>query len=144
MGAPPRLEHVFLKSDTLTYFFTCCVDPRLSVLANPPFMDAVRTAVKKLPAWHLWCGVIMPDHLHFLLSPLKSDHSISDFLGAFKRWTRKAVHADWTWQKGSFDRLLRSDEQAEQKWAYIRENPVRKGLVSQWADWPYRIDWTQL
>jgi hypothetical protein len=35
--------------------------------------------------------------------------------------------------------LLRSDESAEQKWQYMRENPVRAGLVQEWSDWPYRI-----
>jgi putative transposase len=35
--------------------------------------------------------------------------------------------------------LLRSDESAKQKWQYIRENPVRAGLVKESDDWPYRI-----
>jgi REP element-mobilizing transposase RayT len=45
----------------------------------------------------------------------------------------------WQWQPGCFDRLLRSDESAQQKWEYMRENPVRAALVSVWQDWPYRI-----
>ena len=52
---------------------------------------------------------------------------------------RKEVGADWQWQPGCFDRLLRREESAEEKWEYIRENPVRAGLVSHWSDWPYRI-----
>jgi hypothetical protein len=32
-----------------------------------------------------------------------------------------------------------SIESAEEKWEYIREDPVREGLVSHWSDWPYRI-----
>jgi putative transposase len=52
---------------------------------------------------------------------------------------RQQLSAPWQWQPGSFDRLLRSDESAEEKWQYIRENPVRAGLVEKWQDWPYRI-----
>ena len=33
--------------------------------------------------------------------------------------------------------LLRSDESYAQKWNYVRENPVRAGLVSKAGDWPY-------
>src|SRR5262249_23976850 len=41
------------------------------------------------------------------------------------------------WQKGFFDHLLRSEESYEQKWHYVRENPVRHGLVKNWQDWPF-------
>jgi hypothetical protein len=33
------------------------------------------------------------------------------------------------WQKGFFDHVLRSQESAGEKWKYVRENPVRAGLV---------------
>ena len=52
---------------------------------------------------------------------------------------RQTLAAEWQWQAGSFDRLLRSDESTEEKWQYIRENPVRAGLVENWRDWPYRV-----
>ena len=32
-------------------------------------------------------------------------------------------------QEGFFDHLLRSYESYAQKWEYVRENPVRAGLV---------------
>jgi len=37
-----------------------------------------------------------------------------------------------------FDRLLRTSESIHDKWNYIRENPVRAGLVQHWKQWPYR------
>jgi REP element-mobilizing transposase RayT len=42
------------------------------------------------------------------------------------------------WQPGFFDHLLRSEESYEQKWRYVRENPVRAGLASRAEDWPYQ------
>ena len=41
------------------------------------------------------------------------------------------------WQPGFFDHLLRSDEPYAEKWNYVRNNPVRAGLVSNADDWPY-------
>ena len=41
------------------------------------------------------------------------------------------------WQPGFFDHVLRNDESYSQKWEYVRENPVRTGLVVRAAEWPY-------
>lgn len=60
-------------------------------------------------------------------------------VGALKRWIRREVDARWKWQAGSFDRLLRREESAYEKWLYLEQNPVRAGLVGRSEDWPYRI-----
>jgi len=39
---------------------------------------------------------------------------------------------------GLFDHILRNDESYTQKWEYVRENPVRAGLVPRADDWPYQ------
>ncbi len=44
---------------------------------------------------------------------------------------------DPIWQRGFFDHVLRSNESYSQKWNYVRENPVRAGLVENADDWPY-------
>jgi len=41
------------------------------------------------------------------------------------------------WQTESFDRVLRRSEKLDEKIAYILENPVRKGLVSKWTEYPW-------
>jgi putative transposase len=42
------------------------------------------------------------------------------------------------WQKEFFDDVLRSSESYSQKWDYVRENPVRAGLVARVEDWPWQ------
>jgi REP element-mobilizing transposase RayT len=42
------------------------------------------------------------------------------------------------WQPGFFDHVLRSDESYADKWNYVRENPVRAGLVRDASEWPYQ------
>ncbi len=81
----------------------------------------------------------MPDHVHLLIAPLEREAAVGNASAAIKRFMRQDLKATWQWQPGSFDRLLRSDESAEQKWQYMRENPVRAGLVQEWSDWPYCI-----
>jgi len=41
-------------------------------------------------------------------------------------------------QRDCWDRQLRTGESYVQKWAYVRNNPVRKGLVANADDWPYQ------
>jgi len=41
--------------------------------------------------------------------------------------------------EGGFDHLLRGHESAQEKWHYLRLNPVRAGLVKRAEDWPYQI-----
>jgi hypothetical protein len=41
------------------------------------------------------------------------------------------------WQDESFDHVLRHSDSLEQKIQYVRENPVRKGLVSKSEDYKW-------
>jgi len=42
------------------------------------------------------------------------------------------------WQPGFFDHVLHNDESYTEKWKYVRDNPLRAGLVSRGDDWPYQ------
>ncbi len=41
-------------------------------------------------------------------------------------------------QRDCWDRQLRTGESYVQKWEYVRNNPVRKGLVAHADEWPYQ------
>jgi hypothetical protein len=41
------------------------------------------------------------------------------------------------WEEESFDHVLRSDESLEGKCEYIRQNPVRRGLVRRAEEYPW-------
>ena len=80
--------------------------------------------------------VIMPDHLHlFVCGP--DDFRLGRWIGMLKQLLSKAIESQPIWQRGFFDHLLRSEESYGQKWNYVRENPVRAGLVGTAEDWPY-------
>jgi REP element-mobilizing transposase RayT len=139
MGHPPRIP-VWLKWDqSVVYFLTFCIARREKVLANDETFAAFEAAIARLTIWTVIAAVLMPDHVHLLIAPNDRELPVGNASGAIKRWMRRELAATWQWQPGSFDRLLRSDESAYEKWQYIRENPARAGLVAKWEDWPYRI-----
>ena len=138
MGHPPRIPVLIGLDQPVIYFMTLCVERRLPVLANDSAFLAFRNAIADV-RWHVIAAVLMPDHVHLLAGPSNRDAAVGELSAAIKRHVRKALNAAWQWQPGCFDRLLRREESAEEKWEYIRENPVRAGLVSHWSDWPYRI-----
>jgi putative transposase len=96
----------------------------------------------------------MPDHLHFVCRLTDADvkfvnagargmqpEGVLDHLGRFKSFT---TNASWKlgfrgplWQKSSYDRVLDLDWSFEEVVQYILDNPVRKGLVTDWTEWPY-------
>jgi hypothetical protein len=54
-----------------------------------------------------------------------------------RQFTLKAKNAEWRWQSLKWDTRLRRSENYQEKWSYVRENPVRKGLIAKADDWPY-------
>jgi REP element-mobilizing transposase RayT len=87
--------------------------------------------------WHATVFLLMPDHLHALLS-FAPDFTMSRIVGDWKGFhaRKNGIH----WQEGFFDHRLRNDERREQlemKCAYIRRNPVVAGLCRAAEDWPW-------
>jgi len=90
--------------------------------------------------WHITLFLLMPDHLHALLS-FPRDESMSSVIGDWKRFHARNNGVEW--QEGYFDHRLRDDERGEQlemKVKYIRENPVAAGLCECEENWPWIIE----
>jgi putative transposase len=138
---PPRLDCIFRNNPV--YFATFCTYKRRAILANGTVDGAFREFTMRAYTEHniaLGRYVIMPEHIHlFVCGP--DDFSLGAWIGSLKQALAKSMgrsrgpHA--IWQRGFFDHLLRSDESYGQKWNYVRENPVRAGLVGKAEDWPY-------
>ena len=82
--------------------------------------------------------VIMPDHVHvFVRGSL--DFSLRQWVRILKRVLSKPIScAPPHWQKGFFDHLIRHSESYAAKWEYVRQNPVRAGLVQRADEWPWQ------
>jgi putative transposase len=143
MAEPPRLHEILLPHDKeIIYFVTLCVEGRRPVLANASTFEAIKETLAQLRRWEVMALVTMPDHVHAIVSPVEDrELSVGDFASGIKRLLRKRLGAqEWEWQRGCFDRLLRSGEDLGNKWTYVQENPVRAGLVQRAEDWPYYLD----
>jgi REP element-mobilizing transposase RayT len=83
----------------------------------------------------------MPDHFHGFVVIDDQRLDLSAWIRSLKNALSKVLPIHNVpsphWQKGFFDHILRSGESYSQKWDYVRENPVRAGLVTDWREWPF-------
>ena len=119
-------------------FLTVCTEKREGWLAQASVQRALHDIWKNTAtAWLVSDYLLMPDHLHLFCAPRDLKFTIERWLGFWKDRFAK-VHPDaGTFQAGGFHHRLRDGESYAQKWQYVRENPVRQGLVKQPEDWPY-------
>jgi REP element-mobilizing transposase RayT len=85
--------------------------------------------------WFAHLFLLMPDHVHALLSFPPNRRSIEGVVLDWKR--RVARETGVVWQRDFFEHRLRSFESWREKADYILANPVRAGLVTRTEDWPY-------
>jgi REP element-mobilizing transposase RayT len=102
-------------------------------------MEAI--AFRQGNAWNVLEFVLMPSHLHLFLEC--GEGLLKQSLEQFKRWTGHEA-GKWVdlkaarfWQDEWFDHWSRSDEEDQRIMQYIRQNPVKAGLVKEYHDWPY-------
>ena len=140
---PPRLEGVFPDIAPI-YFVTFNAYKRKPFLMHNEIHAAFLSYCAKASEHSVTVGryVIMPSHVHlFVLMPR---HGLS--LAQWIRQLRVAMGKAMTplgipqplWQQGFFDHLLRKADSYAEKWEYVRQNPVRAGLVKRVEDWPYQ------
>ena len=92
----------------------------------------------------------MPDHVHLIFTPLTdalgNAYGLSEILGGIKGASGHTINKHLkrrgtVWQDESFDHILRREEKLEEKVEYVRQNPVRKGLVK--APEEYSFTWVE-
>ncbi|MDP8240979.1 MAG: transposase [Candidatus Hatepunaea meridiana] len=98
--------------------------------------------------YRLYITVIMPDHVHIILQPLEMKTGVwFDLAGILK--TIKGVSArrinevlrtrGTVWQKESYDRIIRNDEELIEKWNYMLRNPEDEGLIKPSEEYKFII-----
>lgn len=85
--------------------------------------------------------VLMPNHLHLLLTP-QSNASLERVMQLIKGGSSHEIHKQrgnrmQIWQPGFYDWTVRDEKDCQAKVEYIRLNPVRAGLIEKPEDWPY-------
>ena len=136
---PRRLDLIYISQPL--YFVTFSTRNRKSI----PSLERAQVAFEEYAQrasrdFNIGVGryVIMPDHIHLFVRG-DAEFSLSRWIAGLKRAISAALKIRGAfWQPTFFDHILRSDESYGEKWGYVRENPVRAGLVEQSDDWRFQ------
>jgi REP element-mobilizing transposase RayT len=83
----------------------------------------------------------MPDHQHLIITGTRSDSDIWKAIVSYKQrtgfWMSKHK-PEIKWQKDFYDHIIRANKDIAAQVKYILDNPVRKGLVSSWEEYPFK------
>ena len=155
----PRLKG-FDYGTAAAYFLTVCTHNRKNILSNvvgegfplPQLTDYGKIAenwIKKIPEKYrevsLDSYVIMPNHIHLLLSIEKNDGSgdhsptVADIVGWFKYHSTKDINRSRcteekkVFQRSFYDHIVRNCADYDDIQKYICENPLRWRLDKLYA-----------
>ncbi len=142
MARPQRLPGISYVG-LATYFVTACTLDRRKAFVTKDFCDECRI---ELSAGCVTFGFItraycfMPDHIHILTEAIREDSALAEFIAMWKQRTGFAwrkYSGSRLWQRGYWERMLRSEEHVLPIARYVVENPVRAGLVTDAKAYPW-------
>ncbi|HET7239303.1 MAG TPA: DEAD/DEAH box helicase, partial [Terrimicrobiaceae bacterium] len=101
--------------------------------------------------FELYAACVMPDHIHLLIEPSIKEQdldgaavffSLTEILHALKSFTAHQINKlrgkrGPVWEKESFDRLIRSEADLQEKFRYITRNPWDTGIVGPNEDYAW-------
>ena len=120
-------------------FVTVCTKDRRRWLATPEIHNALQRVWRdEATAWLVGRYVVMPDHLHFFAGLAQETCELETWMRFWKRRFVQVLRlSPGSFQSGHWPTRMRTSEQYEEKWDYVRHNPVRHGLVSEPEQWPF-------
>jgi REP element-mobilizing transposase RayT len=141
-----RLPHI--QKDNRPVFITFTTDHRWRLPAEARDIVLECALKENGRKFDLHTAVVMPDHAHLLLSPLRVGDgwtfSLPQIMHAIKGVSARRINillrrSGPVWQEEFFDHVLRSNDSVTEKVDYICQNPVRSGLVE--TEGEYRWLW---
>jgi putative transposase len=144
---PIHLAPIERHNLSIIIYVTVCTAKRRKILACPALHDAVLAAWSQASTWLVGRYVLLPDHIHFFCAPNGVDApSLDRWMRFWKsRVTARVGNgADQVWQRHHWDRQRRRGQSYDEKWEYVRNNPVRHGYVNDPDDWSYQGELCEL
>jgi RecG-like helicase/REP element-mobilizing transposase RayT len=126
-------------------------------ILSPKARDVVLESILRWKdhRYGLYAACVMPDHVHVLIEPMvETDDdagmsiffSLSKILHTIKSFTANRINkiegaTGAVWEGESFDRMIRSETDLQEKFRYITRNPWDAGVVNPgaeyaWVWWP--------
>ena len=121
------------------YFLTICGKPRgKNQFCHSEISAKIIATVTRRhdsEVWFMRLFLLMPDHVHALVSFPQE----ADMLASVRQWKNYLARMHGIkWQRDFFEHRLRNAESWEEKAHYIRQNPVRAGLIANAEAWAYQ------
>ncbi len=138
-----------------SFFFTLVTEKRRPIFASDKAVEVLRNAVRSVRnarPFTLDAIVILPDHLHCILTLPPGDADFATRWRLIKTWFTK--HCDPAlrpvpsgvqstrqeqalWQHRYWEHMLRDERDFEQHVEYIHYNPVKHGYAASPLEWPH-------
>ena len=148
---PIRIEDYDYSSPG-AYFITVCTANRKNILWNSVGADIIRPqnvplspigkiveqGILQVSSHYEYVSIdkycIMSDHIHMILR-IESDidgrmisaPTVSTVVGSMKRWVSRKVGRP-IWQKSFYDHGIRNQQDYDEIWQYIENNPLKYAL----------------
>jgi putative transposase len=135
------------------YFFTVNLLERYQNSLLIDQIELLRTAIKQVKdnhPFHIDAWVVLPEHMHFILTLPQGDDDyamrIRLIKTSFSRGmpkteqrssVRKGRNERGIWQRRYWEHTIRDDGDYASHMDYLHYNPVKHGYVTQVKDWPY-------
>jgi len=119
--------------------FTCYRRlPYLNDTRSRTIFESQLEALRQRHQFYIFGYVLMPDHVHMLLSEPKL-HLLADTLRALKTQTSRQLKGERKqfWQRRYFDRNIITQTEFSEKLQYMHRNPVAAGIVEKPEDWTW-------
>ena len=120
----------------------CPEEPRIELLHHGVIVDRF---IRQMDDFYDQLSVdkylIMPDHIHFLITIHKSSghpgrgvptrtSMIARFIGTFKRFSNRE-YGENIWQGRFYDHVIRNQQDYNEIWEYIENNPRKWAIMKQ-------------
>jgi len=130
--------HINLGQSNIV-LLTITTEKRAPWLANGTAHCLLHETWSESKAWLVGDYLLMPDHFHAFCAARDLNFTIEQWIAYWKRQFRlKHGQEEWRFQSRGWHHRLRDGENHSQKWLYVQENPLRKGLVKRMEDWPFK------
>ena len=141
-------KRIFL--DRYSYYITMVTHRRNPILVDN--IEALREAFRESKRYYPYsidAIVVLPDHIHMIIRP-KQVKNYPKIVRAIKyNFSTKIIHDEAqstarykkgmnpVWQKRYYEHTIRDEKDYFRCLEYIRNNPVKHGLVEDFGDWGY-------
>jgi putative transposase len=125
------------------YSLTVCTKDRQPLFVEADTVTSVLTSIRQCAAT---CGFavlaycFMSDHVHLIVSATTDTADLRMFMSRWKQrsgYVHRQRTGEFLWQPSYFDHVLRDEEATRRAVKYVLENPVRKGLVAEFQQYPF-------